>query len=146
MTEEVESCERIFHRRRKLEAIDPDSLEMYCKINLLQKRLITKTEECVEKEITIQEITKEHANCKKLANKKYHLEIEESIRLYKQEISKQNEKMKSCIAERNMFENHVEDFKAENVRLKKEKTDLQMKYHEMKLKSTRKAQSMAEKD
>jgi hypothetical protein len=110
---------------------------MYYKINLLQKRLISKTEECVENEITIQDLTKELANCKKMANKKYHYEIEKSIKLYKEEISKQTDKMKSCIAERNMFESQVEEFKSENNRLKKEKTETQLKYHELKTKTVK---------
>ena len=77
--EEVENSERVFHRWRKLEGIDPDSLEMHYKINLLQKRLISKTEECVEKEIIIQDLTKELADCKKGAAKRPEMEIEESI-------------------------------------------------------------------
>jgi len=101
--------------------------------------LITKTEECVEKEITIQDLTKELANLKKVANKRPTFEIEESIKLYKQELSKQYEKMKSVIAERNMFENQVEDFKADNNKLKKENTEIQMKYHEVKLRHNRKS-------
>jgi len=39
LTEEVESSEKLFHRWRKLEGIDPDSLEMHYKINLLQKKI-----------------------------------------------------------------------------------------------------------
>ena len=42
LTEEVESSEKLFHRWRKLEGIDPDSLELHYKISLLQKRLISK--------------------------------------------------------------------------------------------------------
>lgn len=105
---------------------------------ILYFSLISKTEECVEKEITIQDLTKELANCKKTANKRPTFEIEESVKLYKQELSKQYEKMKSVIAERNMFENQVEDFKADNNKFKKENTELQMKYHELKLRVNRK--------
>lgn len=111
---------------------------MHYKINLLQKRLITKTEECVEKEITIQDLTKELSNCKKIANKRPTYEIEESIKLYKQELQKNAEKMKAVIAERNLFENQAEDFKTENNRVKKENTEIQMKYNEMKIRLSRK--------
>ena len=47
--------------------------------------------------------------------------------------------MKSVIAERNMFENQVEDYKADNNKLKKENTEIQMKYHEVKLRQNRKS-------
>lgn len=137
LTEEVESSEKLFHRWRKLEGIDPDSLELHYKISLLQKRLIGKTEECVEKEITIQDLTKELANCKKLANKKPLFEIEESIKKYKQELSKQYDRMKSIIAELNMYRNQVEEYKTDNNRIKKENVDLQNKYHELKIRSNR---------
>ena len=137
LTEEVESSEKLFHRWRKLEGIDPDSLELHYKIGLLQKRLIGKTEECVEKEITIQDLTKELTNCKKLANKKPLFEIEESIKKYKQELSRQYDKMKAVIAELNMYRNQVEEYKSDNNRVKKENIDLQNKYHELKIRANK---------
>jgi hypothetical protein len=44
-----------YHRWRKLEGTDPDTWEMLQKIQTLQKRLIKKTEEVVEKELMIRE-------------------------------------------------------------------------------------------
>lgn len=105
---------------------------MHYKINLLQKRLINKTEECVEKEITIQDLTKELSNLKKTANKRPTLEIEESIRMYTKELEQNAKKMKSILAERNLFENQVEELKDDIKRSKKEITDYQMKYSEIK--------------
>ena len=137
LTEEVEASEKLFHRWRKLEGIDPDSLELHYKIGLLQKRLIGKTEECVEKEITIQDLTKELANCKKLANKKPLFEIEESIKKYKQELSRQYDRMKAVIAELNMYKSQVEEYKSDNNRVKKENIDLQNKYHELKIRANK---------
>ena len=137
LTEEVESSEKLFHRWRKLEGIDPDSLELHYKISLLQKRLISKTEECVEKEITIQDLTKELANSKKLANKKPLYEIEESIKKYKQQLTKQYDRQKALIAELNMYRNQVEEFKSDNNRVKKENIELQNKYHELKIRANK---------
>jgi len=131
LIEEVESSEKFFHRWRKLEGIDPDALEMHYKINLLQKRLISKTEECVEKEITIQDITKEISNLRRIVNKKPTLEIEEAIRLYKQMIQENSLKMKSLIAERNLFENKVNEMSDEIKRNEKEINDYQVKYSDM---------------
>ena len=78
------------------------------------------------------------ANCKKLANKRPTYEIEESIKLYKQELQKITEKMKAIIAERNLFENKAEDEKTENNKIRKENTELQMKLHEQKLRNNKK--------
>lgn len=134
----------MFHRWRKLEGIDPDSLEMHYKINLLQKRLISKTEECVEKEITIQDLTKELANCKKIANKRPIYEIEESIKLYKQELEKNSKQMKAIIAERNLHQNQAEIFQAENNKVKKDNAEINMKYLEVKLRLDKVVNKMEE--
>ena len=54
------------HRWRKLEGTDPDTWEMLQKIQTLQKRLIKKTEEVVEKDVIIQEKEKLYVELKNL--------------------------------------------------------------------------------
>ena len=54
LSEELENPMNV-HRWRKLEGSDPGTLEMIQKIQTLQKRLIAKTEEVVEKDLLIQE-------------------------------------------------------------------------------------------
>ena len=61
----------------------------------------------------------------------------ESIKKYKQELSKQYDRMKSIIAELNMYRNQVEEYKTDNNRIKKENVDLQNKYHELKIRFNR---------
>ncbi|MGH0135565.1 UNVERIFIED_CONTAM: hypothetical protein FKN15_066173, partial [Acipenser sinensis] len=53
LEEELENPMNV-HRWRKLEASDPSTYELIQKIHTLQKRLITKTEEVVEKELLLQ--------------------------------------------------------------------------------------------
>ena len=53
LEEELENPMNI-HRWRKLEGSDPSTYEMIQKIQTLQRRLIQKTEEVVEKELLIQ--------------------------------------------------------------------------------------------
>ena len=53
LSEELENPMNV-HRWRKLEGSDPDTYEMIQKIQTLQKRLIAKTEEVVEKDLIIQ--------------------------------------------------------------------------------------------
>ena len=43
------------HRWRKLEGSDPATYELIQKVQILQKKLISKTEEVVEKALVIQE-------------------------------------------------------------------------------------------
>ena len=54
LEEELENPMNV-HRWRKLEGSDPSTYELIQKIQALQKRLITKTEEVVHKELLIQE-------------------------------------------------------------------------------------------
>ncbi|KAB1270924.1 Cilia- and flagella-associated protein 58, partial [Camelus dromedarius] len=53
LEEELENPMNV-HRWRKLEASDPSTFELIQKIHALQKRLISKTEEVVEKELLLQ--------------------------------------------------------------------------------------------
>ena len=62
LEEELENPMNI-HRWRKLEASDPSQYEMILKIHALQKRLILKTEEVVEKELQITEKEKLYRKC-----------------------------------------------------------------------------------
>lgn len=55
-----------YHRWRKLEGTDPDTWEMLQKIQTLQKRLIKKTEDVVEKDVIIQEKEKLYVELKNL--------------------------------------------------------------------------------
>ncbi len=63
LEEELETPMNI-HRWRKLQGSDPHAFEMVQKIQTLQKRLIAKTEEVVDKEIQIQEREKQFVELK----------------------------------------------------------------------------------
>jgi hypothetical protein len=65
LEEELENPMNV-HRWRKLEGSDPSTFELLQKIQLLQKRLIQKTEEVVQKELLIQEKEKLYAELKRI--------------------------------------------------------------------------------
>ena len=65
LSEELENPMNV-HRWRKLEGSDPDTYEMIQKIQTLQKRLIAKTEEVVEKDLLIQEKDKLYVELKNI--------------------------------------------------------------------------------
>lgn len=115
-----------------MEGIDPDSLEMQYKIKLLQKRLISKTEECVEREIQIQDLTKELANCKKLLENKPQVEIDVAVKRYKHEIEKTTKQLKSVIGERNFFENQLREMTCELDKYKIDLKEKQNQYYQLK--------------
>ena len=65
LSEELENPMNV-HRWRKLEGSDPATYEMIQKIQTLQKRLIMKTEEVVEKDLLIQEKEKLYVELKNI--------------------------------------------------------------------------------
>merc|ERR1712149_133122 len=68
LSEELENPMNV-HRWRKLEGSDPATYELIQKVKTLQKRLIAKTEEAVEKDLLIQEKEKLYLEMKNLLSK-----------------------------------------------------------------------------
>jgi chromosome segregation ATPase len=78
LEEELESPMNI-HRWRKLAGSDPSTYELISKIQTLQKRLIAKTEEVVEKELIIQQKDKLYQDIKKVLQRQPGPEIMEEL-------------------------------------------------------------------
>ncbi|XP_072513387.1 cilia- and flagella-associated protein 58 isoform X2 [Salminus brasiliensis] len=74
LEEELENPMNV-HRWRRLEASDPSTFELIQKIHSLQRRLITKSEEVVEKELLLQALSAE-LNMYKSQMQEYKYEIE----------------------------------------------------------------------
>ena len=70
------------HRWRKLEGSDPSTYEMIQKIQTLQKRLIAKTEEVVEKDLLIQEKEKLYMELKNILARQPGPEVAEQLSIY----------------------------------------------------------------
>ncbi len=78
LSEELENPMNV-HRWRKLEGSDPKAYEMLQKIQTLQKRLIQKTEEAVEKDLLIQEKEKLYVELKNILARQPGPEIVEEL-------------------------------------------------------------------
>ena len=74
------------HRWRKLEGSDPAAYEMIQKIQTLQKRLILKTEEVVEKEILIQSKEKLYLELKNILARQPGPELAEQLNVYQHQL------------------------------------------------------------
>lgn len=80
LEEELESPMNI-HRWRKLAGSDPSTYELIAKIQTLQKRLISKTEEVVEKELVIQQKEKLYIDVKKVLQRQPGPELMEELQV-----------------------------------------------------------------
>lgn len=69
-------------RWRKLEGSDPSAYEMIQKIQTLQKRLISKTEEVVEKDLLVAEKEKLYVELKAILARQPGPEVSQQLSLY----------------------------------------------------------------
>merc|ERR1712139_595276 len=120
------------HRWRKLEGSDPAAYEMIQKVKTLQKRLIAKTEEVVERDMLIQEKEKLYHELKSILASQPGPEVAESVAQYQQSLKEKTKGMKSMAAELNMYHAQVNDYKDEIERLTRELQDMKRKYFDQK--------------
>lgn len=71
---------------------------MIQKMHTLQKRLITKTEEVVEKELLIQEKEKLYLELKHILARQPGPEVAEQLQIYQQTLKEKTKQMKVCTA------------------------------------------------
>jgi len=120
------------HRWRKLEGSDPGTLEMIQKIQTLQKRLIAKTEEVVEKDLLIQEKEKLYVELKNILARQPGPEVAEQLSIYQQNLREKTRQMKAMASELNMYQAQVNEYKFEIERLTRELQDVKRRYYEQK--------------
>merc|ERR1711998_711003 len=101
LSEELENPMNV-HRWRKLEGTDPATYEMIQKVKTLQRRLIAKTEEAVEKDLLIHEKEKLYLELKSILAGQPGPEVAEQVAVYQQSLKEKTKQMKSMAAELNM--------------------------------------------
>ena len=95
------------HRWRKLEGTDPAAYDMIEKMQMLHKRLLSKSEEVVQKNSLIQEHEKRHKDMEKdLARRPGH-DAAKQINAYQHDIRKKSKQMKAMSSELNMQQAQV---------------------------------------
>lgn len=131
LSEELENPMNV-HRWRKLEGSDPATYEMIQKIQTLQKRLIAKTEEAVEKELLIQEKEKLYVELKNILARQPGPEVAEQLSVYQQNLKEKTRQMKAMASELNMYQAQINEYKYEIERLSRELQEVKRKFYETK--------------
>merc|ERR1712070_274266 len=124
------------HRWRKLEGSDPQRFDQIRKIQSLQKRLISKTEEVVERDLLIQEKEKLYVELKNILARQPGPEVAEQLSIYQQGLRDKTKAMKAMASELNMYQAQVNESKFEIERLTRELQDVKRKYYEQKRRET----------
>lgn len=133
LSEELENPLNV-HRWRKLEGSDPATFELIQKIQMLQKRLISKTEEVVEKGIALQEKDKLYAELKSILARQPGPEVAEQLGAYQHTLKAKTRQMKAMASELNMCQAQVNEYRYEIERLNRELQDVKKKYYQQRRK------------
>ncbi|NWW08568.1 CFA58 protein, partial [Oreocharis arfaki] len=130
------------HRWRKLEASDPTTFELILKVQRLQKRLITKTGEVIEKEFLLQEKEKLYVELRHVLARQPGPEATEQLQQYRNILREKTKQIKALSSELNMCETQSKEYKHEIERLNNELLEIKKKY----LAQKRKEQQKKEKE
>uniref|UniRef100_A0A3Q3NR69 Cilia and flagella associated protein 58 n=1 Tax=Labrus bergylta TaxID=56723 RepID=A0A3Q3NR69_9LABR len=116
------------HRWRRLEGSDPGKYELIQKIQSLQKRLITKTQELEERELLLQEKEKLYVELKHILARHPGPEAVEQLQQCQWTLRDRTKKLKALIAELRMLDSKMNEYKSENQSLAGELANIKKKY------------------
>mmetsp|Transcript_127838 Transcript_127838/g.239020 ORF Transcript_127838/g.239020 Transcript_127838/m.239020 type:complete len:845 (+) Transcript_127838:106-2640(+) len=131
LQEELENPMNV-HRWRELEGSDPATYDMIQKVKKLQKLLIAKTEEVVEKDMLIQEKEKLYVQLKNIIARQPGPEVAEQLSWYSQNLKEKTQHMKQMAQELNMYHAQVKDLRDEIERYNKDLQSVKQAYFQKK--------------
>ena len=102
LSEELENPMNV-HRWRKLEGSDPATYELVQKTHMLQKRLIEKSEEVVDKDLLIRHKEKLYVELKNILARQPGPEVAEQLSVYQQNLKEKAKQMKAMNSELEMY-------------------------------------------
>ena len=131
LSEELENPINV-HRWRKLEGSDPATYELVQKIHMLQKRLIEKSEEVVDKELLIHHKEKLYLELKNILARQPGPEVAEQLSLYQHSLQERGRQTEQMGSELSMLHAQAGEYKYEIGRVTKELRETKKKYFEQK--------------
>ena len=131
LSEELENPINV-HRWRKLEGSDPATYELVQKIHMLQKRLIEKSEEVVDKELLIHHKEKLYLELKNILARQPGPEVAEQLSLYQHSLQERLKQTEQMAAELSLSHAQASEYKYEIGRVTKELRETKKKFFEQK--------------
>ncbi|VDL63101.1 unnamed protein product [Hymenolepis diminuta] len=123
------------HRWRQLEGSDPTTLEMIKKIHTLQKRLLNKTEEVVQKELQIEEKERFYVELKQTLARKPGPEVAEQMFIYQSTLRERQAALKVMKEQAEKYDESINQYKQQLEGLHDEAEDMKKTYITKKLES-----------
>lgn len=99
------------HRWRKVEGSDPQTFELLTKVKNLQKRLIQKSEEVVEKDLLIEEKEKLYVQLKNILARQPGPEVSEQLTWYTTNLKDKTKQMKKMSSDLQEYHSQVQMYK-----------------------------------
>merc|ERR1719443_1736961 len=127
LQEELENPMNV-HRWRELEGSDPATFEMIQRVKKMQKDLIAKTEEVVEKEAQIQDKEKLYVQLKHIIARQPGPEVAEQLSWYSQNLKEKTSHMKQMAGELKSYHAQVKDLRDEIDRYNKDFANVKQNY------------------
>jgi len=112
LQEELENPMNV-HRWREIEGSDPATYDAIQKVKALQKLLIAKTEEVVEKDALVQEKEKLYVQLRSIIARQPGPEVAEQLTWYSQNLKEKTAHMKQMAAELEDYHTEVQDLRDE---------------------------------
>jgi chromosome segregation ATPase len=120
------------HRWHKLEGYDPEEYELLQQLQILQKRLLQKSDEVVNRNSIIRDLENRQLELEQELARRPGPDVAEKLNFYKSDVIHKEKQIKAMIAELNMHQTQVHDFKNEIERLETELFDYKKRYFEQK--------------
>ncbi|KAL9644851.1 hypothetical protein ABK040_005331 [Willaertia magna] len=145
LSEELQNPMNV-HRWRKLEGSDPTQFELVLKTQTLQKRLIEKTEEVMEKDLIIKEKEEMNKKLKVILQRQPGPEVAEQLNIFQETLRKKNNQIKTLAAEINYlhYKDKQQDYEKE--RITRELNDTKKKFFAVKKKENESRSSSQQED
>ncbi|CCW63853.1 unnamed protein product [Phytomonas sp. EM1] len=133
LSEEIEDPQK--QSRRKIEGKDPSIEDLQERQRVLRKRLISKSEECLEKELILDEKKRLVTELQNVIANQLGPEVVRHLNSCHHELQKRATSMKAKASELNMTTTHITELKYEAERLRRELHDMKRKFYEVKIKN-----------
>ncbi|CAM44279.2 conserved hypothetical protein [Leishmania braziliensis MHOM/BR/75/M2904] len=134
LSEELENPQNE-SRWRRVGGAYPSMAELESKMKLLQRNLLTKSEECMKQEMRLEEKQRLVMELRAMAARQPGPEVAQQLSVYQKDLQKKHAQMKQKASELNMTATRTAELRYEVARLRCSLDETRQKYYEMKVKN-----------
>ncbi|KPI83747.1 hypothetical protein ABL78_7202 [Leptomonas seymouri] len=134
LAEELENSQNE-SRWRRVGRPEPTMAELESKMKLLQRHLLTKSEECMKQEMALEEKQRLVLELQTVSSRQPGPEVSQQLNIYQKDLQKKNAQMKQKASEINMTSSQTAELRYEVARLRRELEEIRQKYYDMKVKN-----------